>query len=265
MNTYIKRPFALIGFSLLFSAITIFFIPFETHFYAAVLLIAVCAVLCLAKPFSAKYLLIFTCCFIVSSLSLGYFYNCVYYPSLALDSQIVHIEGTADGYSSADENCSYIKIKNCEINGKKTSLCIDLYYYSDIEISPYDTVSVDATVYADDLSGKFEAHKLSEKVWLTAFASDRISVQKNNSFHIYRYIIDLSEHLKEILFTFLPFDSASVAAALLLGDKSFVPEEFTDNFRYSGVSHIFAVFAAPISAKADTISLAKSPLELKKN
>jgi len=247
LNTFIKRPFALIGFSLLFSSITIFLLPSEAHFYSVGLLIAFCAVLTFIKPFTAKYLIIFTFCFIVSSLTINYFYRCVYNPSLQLDSQLVHIEGTATGYSSENENCRFVTVKNCEINGNATSLCVELYYYSDLEISPYDTVSFDATLYKKDLSGKFEAHALSEKVWFTAFASNRISVHKNGDFHIYRYIIDLSEHLKEILFTFLPFDSASVAAALLLGDKSFVPEEFTDNFRYSGVSHIFAVSGMHLS------------------
>ena len=241
MNTFIKRPFALIGFSLLFSCITIFFIPSEMLFCSAALLIAVCAAFAFIKPFTAKYLLIFTCCFIAASISLNYFFSCVYYPSLQLDSQLVHIEGTAEGYSSEDDGCRNVKIKNCEINGKKTSHCVDLYYYSEIEISPYDTVSFDATVYAKDLSGKFEIHSLSEKVWITAFANNTVCVQKNSDFHIYSYIIDLSTDLKEILFTYLPYNSASIAAALLLGDKSFISSEFTDNFRYSGVSHIFAV------------------------
>ena len=241
MNTFIKRPFALVGFSLLFSCITIFFIPSEILFYAAALLLAVCAVMAFIKPFTAKYLIIFTCCFIAASISLNYFYSCVYYPSLQLDSQLLHIEGTADGYSSEDEGCRNIKIKNCKINGEKTSLCIDLYYYSETEISPYDTVSVDAAVYAKDFSGKFEIHSLSDGVWLTAFASNSINVHKNNDFHIYSYITDLSVALKEIIFTYLSYDSASIAAALLLGDKSFISSEFTENFRYSGVSHIFAV------------------------
>lgn len=241
MNTFIKRPFALIGFSLLFSCITIFFIPSGMLFCTTALLIALCAVLAFIKPFTAKYLTIFTCCFIVASISLNYFFSCVYYPSLQLDSQLVHIEGTADRYSSEDEGCRNVQIKNCEINGEKTSVYVDLYYFSETEISPYDTVSFDATVYAKDFSGKFEIHSLSDGIWLTAFASNAINVTKNKDFHIYSYIIKLSAALKEIIFTYLPYDSASIAVALLLGDKSFISSEFTENFRYSGVSHIFAV------------------------
>lgn len=243
----IKRPFAFIGFSLVFSAIFLLLVEINTFIVIVTTFCLIVSALCCFKTYNAVYCVIFCCCFITMLLLISFFYKYTYNPSCLLDGQTVNLSATATEYSTQYDYYSCVTLKNCTINDVETNLCVDLYYYDNTQIKPMDNVICTVTFYTNTLKSKFTAHTLSNKVWLTAFADEQLSVNEFYGHHISKTIVELRESLKSVLFTYLPFDSAATANALLLGDTSFLSDAIKQNFRFCGISHIFAVSGMHLS------------------
>lgn len=86
----------------------------------------------------------------------------------------------------------------------------------------------------------YRISRLAKSVYLSAVYEDGYAWQGSSnamSFRLYR----LRQALAKRLYRFLPADLAGLEAAVLLGDRTGLPDETSDAFRAAGISHLLAV------------------------
>lgn len=242
-NQSLKRPLFIFGMSI--TLVTVLFMLTGDAFvyiFAFALLIGI-PVLCIFRKYHVcKIMLVITLAFITAALSFFYNEKTVVGPSLLLYGETVNIKGTLTEYPTQKENSILLTLSDCEINGEKTKLKINLYCKNDDGVQIGDIVEAEgAEIFSVPDNNEYYYHTLSTGAWLGAysefaFVSDNV---QNNSFmlKIKRFRYSITERLT----LNLGKEKASIAASLLLGDKTNLSQEFTSQLRISGASHLFAV------------------------
>lgn len=193
--------------------------------------------------------LLFILTSLVSSIKIANINNCVEkaYPSECMLSGKVVSAKCYGGYYS------YI-LKTPNYNGDKINC--NVQFTSEYELSKGDIVSITTSLNPIDKSeySKF----LADNVGFTVNASDiEIVGQSNNLFEkCYLKIKSvIVEHMGE---------QAPFALALITGDSSLINSNELSNFRFSGVSHIFAVSGLHIGFLVGLISAFFEILKIKR-
>lgn len=113
------------------------------------------------------------------------------------------------------------------------------------EAEPYDVIEGKFNIFAlgktdDDL---VNSHK-SQGVFLGAYSSDEgygvINIAESEK-PFMKKIIDLREGIKKAVYAIMPDEYGALAVALLIGDKSALPEKIYSDFSTLGISHIISV------------------------
>lgn len=164
------------------------------------------------------------------------------------------ISGTVTDYATYSNSRYYYLIRTDSINGKAIETDLRLSIPNDIYAEPYERIKTEATVY---LIGKtagedIERYFHSKGVYLGAYCYNNgedveVSVQKTDNKPLRYQILKLRKEIETRILDKLPNEYGGTAAALLLGDKSFISDETKSELYEAGIAPVFAVSGLHLS------------------
>lgn len=241
--TGLRRPAAVFGFSLLLSLIALMMLGTWIAYIALPVLSLLTAVFLLRRSDAARCLLAVTACFTAASLLLTCADRIRYAPSLRYVGEDVKITGTVADFPRQHPASESVVLKRCAIDGEQTQYSVRVYYTDGSFPEPGDQVTLTASeVFSSaDEDSRFFYHTLSGGTWLSAFCRGGLTVAPREKRSFSDLLAELRYRVKSKSAVFMSDDLAAVSTAIVTGDQSDIPDDIRDNFRKSGVSHLFAV------------------------
>ncbi|MBQ8767829.1 MAG: ComEC/Rec2 family competence protein [Clostridia bacterium] len=90
---------------------------------------------------------------------------------------------------------------------------------------------------ADFLSGN-----LASKIYFTFFGGDNCTIEKTGEENLYyKHLGDAKRWFTEVIMKYLPGENGAIAIAMVIGDKTEIEEKVVDWFNYSGTSHLLVI------------------------
>lgn len=251
------RTMAVSGLLAIFAAVISLYLSFEARKYfaiAALLCAAFCLVLFLCKKLKAFRLFSISISIVIflGVLLRGYsFYDVECKRAQQLCGEDVWVRGivTRCGYSAG--YISYYDVILTEVDGEscdiQASLCCEFYESltrGDGFAVKCDTVS--AVLGSADSS---MSYNISNGVLLEAVASDKTKLYINSVQNqtLKMRLEDINSKLSDILTSNIGGEAGALASAMLLGNKSLLPDSVERDFRRSGMSHLLAVSGLHVS------------------
>ncbi len=238
-----KRPLAVIGFSML---ITFLVVTNITHKMTIALLTgAVVIFSCfllfkrlrkyLSVIFALSGVILFTCFFVSAE---KHYLN---------EMKEIENEQTLTGVvcqipTESDYAFSYI----VKPDGKNYK--IRFVTQNDAFIREGDYVKMSLTGYDEYEEVDFFEHSLSSKVYFTFFQSDECEIEKTGEINPYYQKIGVFKRgFSEIVMNYLPGDNGILATAMTIGDSEEIDDRTIDYFNYSGTSHLLVISGLHLS------------------
>ncbi len=164
-----------------------------------------------------------------------------YAPSQTLcNKKTCTVSGAFYNYEN-DYGNHYYTLKNISVNGQTTPLKIRINseYKVDAEIDDTLSFTVNGIFSQEDTSAAMS--RKAEGIYLRAYSSTVPAVTPAQR-HSFNYIcFNIRQWITEKLSEIFSRDFAGIADALLTGNKSLLSRDIQQNFRFSGISHLFAV------------------------
>lgn len=239
-----KRPFVFIGASMFISLLI-----YSYHgISAAVVMFIVAAILSLPafllRNKNKKCPVILLICLSVLTSSLLFSIKLVYeyMPAISLCDDSVHtIQGTLTEYNY-EYDTHYYTLTDVQIDNIPTEHKIRIN--SDV----YKNTSTDdvlifnnAAVYELGTNRDAKLHYKAESIYIGAYTDEDIIVVKQDNHSVLYYLQSIRNFIAEKLSENMYPEYAAVTNAMLTGDSTAVEHDTMLDFRYSGISHLFAV------------------------
>lgn len=240
------RPFAVIGFTVFITAAMLY--DMKTGVTVAVLAAFTVAlvVTLFAKNTKSKKML--TCIFAVGAITCALLLGeemFTYAPAVAFDGKECDTKAVLTSECEEKYGNYYYEAKALSLNGEESGMKIKLVFSSAPEAEPYDVVEGKFSFY---LLGKTnDDYLLSHKangIFLGAYPNGEYTVTKDPMYSeksLNKLIIDFRAKIKEAIYRILPNENGALAVALIIGDKSRVPDDILRNFNKVGITHIICV------------------------
>lgn len=245
----IKRPFVLIGFSMLVVAAAALITGAWILNVFFIISILCCIFLCLFRSAYGMHLLVISLVICLVSISLAihdgnYRYACLFQTEDAV------ISGKVLTFPSDNAGrMSGFTLDECKINNRAVPCKIMVYSDKMPELTPGDEICVSVeSVIENNSEGIFRYHSLSTGIYLTAFSYSDVGILKmHNDKNPYTAIMKIRRYFEDRIFSVLDSDSGAITNALITGDKEYLSAEMMNALKVSGVSHIFAVSGMHLS------------------
>lgn len=232
-----KRPFAVIGFSMLAVSLLITNISFKS---SVALLIGATVVFCLFVAFKKlrKYKFV-----IFTSLAVAvYIVSFIFTQSIYINAENKYENQTkisgvvCQTPQETDYAFTYIiKLNNENYKIRYVSEDNKMFREGDI-------VSGVVTRNNEKFKDVFFENSLSSKIYFTFFEDENTFIDKTgemNSF--YKGLGAVKNWFSDIVDTYLPGESGAIAKAMIIGDKSEISDTTINNFNYAGTSHLLVI------------------------
>ena len=232
-----KRPFAVIGFSMLLASLLITNISFKS---SVALLIGATVVFCLFVAFKKlrKYKFV-----IFTSLAVAvYIVSFIFTQSIYINAENKYENQTkisgvvCQTPQETDYAFTYvIKVYNENYKIRYVSEDNKMFREGDI-------VSGVVTRNNKKFKDVFFENSLSSKIYFTFFEDENTFIDKTgemNSF--YKGLGAVKNWFSAIVDTYLSGESGAIAKAMTIGDKSEIKDTTIDHFNYSGTSHLLVI------------------------
>ena len=232
-----KRPFAVIGFSMLLVSLLITNISFKS---SVALLIGATVVFC---PFIAfkrlrKYKTVIFSVFAVMIYIVSFiFTQSIYINAENKYENQVKITGVVcQTPQETDYAFTYIiKLNNENYKIRYVSEDNKMFREGDI-------VSGVVTRSDEQFKNVFFENSLSSKIYFTFFEGENTFVDKTGETNrFYRGLGTVKNWFSDIIDTYIPGESGAIAKAMTIGDKSEIKITTIDHFNYSGTSHLLVI------------------------
>lgn len=239
-----KRPFAVIGFSMLFSSLIFYNISFKA---SVALTIGAAVIFCLFLPFKAlrknKLVLFSLPSIIAFSLS---FMLCQYQYATAEKnmSEAVEIRGVVcQAPTHSDYAHTYIiKLENG--NYKVRYVSEDNRFFTEGTIV-CGTVQRETGEYTES---DFLDSSLSSKIYFTFFETEDFQLERTGETNfIYKIIGDIKNTFTSLTYSYIPSENGGIANAMAIGDRSGIENSTVEQFNYAGASHLLVVSGLHLS------------------
>lgn len=85
-------------------------------------------------------------------------------------------------------------------------------------------------------------HSLSSKVYFTFFEEDECTIEKTGEVNrFYKAVGAVKREASEIIMNYLPGHNGAIATAMTIGDRGEIDDSVIDSFNYSGTSHLLVI------------------------
>jgi len=248
-----SRPFAVVGFSFLFTCAFLFFLP-DWALYVALAVFAAGFALALAlrqKGAVPAALASAALACLLMLVQLGQ----AYYPALQSAYNSVEIRAVITGDADAQYGRYYYPLQTVSIEGQKKKLKLRLSSKYPIYAAPYDEIAFTGSIFSlggddPDMALNYRARGIYLGVYPDSFEEDRYEVTPRNSMHPMRAVLLFRRYLQNQLQSIYPDDAAALLRGMLLGDKTGLRWAVEQDFRVAGISHLFSVSGLQMSILA---------------
>lgn len=242
------RPFTVIGFTLFFTLTVIF----EFGQTAAVILLSAAAaalVFCVFfKSVRRDNVIVTASVTVVVAVALSFVsYIMPMHASESLSGEAHSVKASVVSLEEHNGERYYTKLKTSEIDGEKYELNIRLSSKEKLGFSPYDTVEGTLELYDIGNTRSSRAYYLSENVFVGGYAKGELSISPPEKKPIGYYPLALRSGIKKTVSELIPGEKGALATALLIGDKSQLPDDISQAFSSAGISHLVAVSGLHLS------------------
>jgi competence protein ComEC len=183
----------------------------------------------------------------IAFLSFNLFWMVNYQPVNILDNKTATISGTIVELPQESYGSFVYIIRLDTIDGKKPTVSTKIRFKSQSKISvqPYDTITAEMNLFIPpSIKGTgydSKTYYQSKGIYLFGTVQGNISVIKGTYHPPYYYALMTREFSLNALDKMIPGPDGALVKGILLGDVSSIPQEVTDNFRTTGISHLLAV------------------------
>lgn len=232
-----KRPFAVIGFSMLISSLLIIKLSFKM---AVALVIGAIAIFCFLLPFKKlrKQKTVFFSIIAVVVYTISFMLvQTGYYDAREKMQNNKEVTGTIC-QTPAISDYSFTYIIKCDDEDYKMRLVTK----DDKFLTEGDRVRVRYNATKDNLNEDFFEYSLSSKVYFTVFENEESTIEqiKGESWY-YKNIGRIKNCFSSVVDEYLPTGAGAIAKAMTIGDRSRLSDKTVDYFNYSGTSHLLVI------------------------
>jgi len=244
-----KRPFAVIGFSMLAASVAAVFIGKEVSGFTA-LAGAVCFAILFAvkKQTLLKEYTVLSMSFLSAALAFFLFFAV----SAAAENKVepfrdkkAEITGQIQEYSEYRYEKYYYAVKVYEVEGRRVdSFKIRLSSSKPLVVEPYDVIQGEVQFFSYEegfgfsTDGRYAAKGVSMGAYASGFG---MKVYPSEKKPLIFYFKRLRKELDKQIYIMLPKREASVLSAMLLGTQNELDEKTISDFRNSGITHILVI------------------------
>ncbi len=267
----VRRPFAVAGFSALGALIAAAFAGLG----ASAALGAFCALLAAAVLFGLpRFRKRAQAALALLTASLALFWFCLaqilwVQPAAALAGKTAVLSGVIADEPQQSYGSYYYPVKadSITVNGKPTGVraTVRLKTASPLSARPFDHITAKAALTLPPAqSGSGYTSRMyyqSKGVYLFA-AAQSVSVTPASSRPLYYQAIRLRVWISETLERLVGGREGALAAGILIGDTSGLPQSVSDDFSATGISHILAVSGTQVSLLMEYLLLLLAALRL---
>lgn len=237
-----KRPFAIIGFSMLSSFLVISNLTFNQT-VAVVLTATVFFCLLLLFKKTRKNKLALTILLSVAIFSTSFILTQSKYVKLANENMHKEVKGVV---YQTPTNSDYANTYIIKIYGEDYKIRYISEY--DREFKQGDIVSGKITLQENKENIDYFESALASKIYFNCFEDDENKLDlTNNKSMIYYYSGMVKEWFVNVVTQYLPCESGAIANAMAIGDKTGLAYETVTTFNYSGISHLLVVSGLHLS------------------
>ena len=232
-----KRPFAVIGFSMLAVSLLITNISFKS---SVALLIGATVVFCSFIAFKRlrKYKIVIFSVFAVMIYIVSFiFTQSIYINAENKYENQTKISGVVcQTPQETDYAFTYvIKVNNENYKIRYVSEDNKMFREGDI-------VSGVVTRNNKKFKDVFFENSLSSKIYFTFFEDEKVFVDKTGETNsLYRGLGTVKNWFSDVVDIYLPGESGAIAKAMIIGDKSEISDTTINNFNYAGTSHLLVI------------------------
>ncbi len=250
-----KRVFAHIGFSFALTLVILNFISIKgvlVIFLIASALFVASMIISKTRKAVAVPLCMFSAILACVLFVSNYYGNFV--PQINLDNQTASAEFyIVDLEEHNDYGYTYtVKTKSIDISGAPQNIKLRVKSKEKLPADYYQVIKGELKFSKISDNGYESYGSFGENIFLRSnvlkYATTNNFVKSPN-----RYILHLRVNIKNLFFNQLSSDNASVALALVTGDKSDMSSDIKNNFRASGASHLMAVSGLHLTVVAGAL------------
>lgn len=239
-----KRPFAVIGFSMLFSTLIFYNIAFKLSVALTLgATVVFCVFLCFKKLRKNKFILFSLASVIAFSVS----FITVQYGYVTAESNMgetVEIRGVVCQTPTHSDYAHTYIIKLQNENYKIRYVSEDNRFFDEGTIV-CGTVEKNTSPYAEP---DFLDSALASKVYFTFFETEDYSLEATGEINtFYSALGKIKNTFTNITYAYIPSEKAGIANAMTIGDRSGISNETTEQFSYAGSSHLLVVSGLHLS------------------
>lgn len=247
-----KRPFAVIGFTVFFTIALL--IDTETGVTAAALIAYAAALVIALLIRRVREQRVFPCAFASGAVACALLLatvNFLYLPAASLNGKTCDMTAVLTSEPEIEYGNYYYTAKASSIDGEAVDLKLRLTFSSHPDAEPYDEISGRFTFYIPGSSSMeaLNSYK-SNGFFIAAYPNhDAFSVKNipDGEKPAGKRIIDIRNAIENAVYRVLPDERGALAVALITGSKSSLPTEVLSDFRTVGISHIICVSGFHIS------------------
>ncbi len=241
-----KRPFACIGYTCLFTLAAAVFLLREWAFvWAGVTGILTVAAFLFPATREAR---VFPVALLTATLSLLWF-GC-WLPGCEQDAQLAGFDYQIAGRiteapeKSGEKFVYILQVESAQgPDGKDAAFSGKLRVTTTNALPAEQGDSVIGKVYAYLPGENMRPYYAARGIYLSAFLYeyDDVEIKRAEGMDWKGWFLSFRERLEDGLYTLLPEEEAGLTAGIVLGDEAGISEELTDHFRMAGVSHLLSV------------------------
>ncbi len=231
------RPFFVFGLTELLSLLLFRFTGIKTAVLTgAVSLTAYIFLIFYKRNFKIKiYLKSIFAFVLISAILFSGKYYCIQMPAQSLADDKTHsLSGEIFDDTKESYGKYYYYIKLSEFDGRKTDAKIRF------SSSDYYKIDIGGKIKIDN-AHIYKLDRYTDGVYIGAYSFSEPDISNTDTNAVYSFISKIRNYITNTLSNNLPSDTASLCTALLTGKTQSLPQNFVSSFRYSGVSHLFAV------------------------
>ena len=194
---------------------------------------------CVFRKTFVNLLIIFSC----FALGVGcYFIDTKNFTTNLTAGQEYVVEGRATTHIYDNEETIYVILDSVTLDGNKSdNLGLTIYKIDGFNIESGQRIKFTANIYDEFLfeNGQFNSFAYKMDTTHNAFVNST-DVQIISSGNL-TFAENVRLYVKNLLHSFMPFETAELSYSILFGDQTQLDEEIKENFATSGLGHLVAV------------------------
>lgn len=160
----------------------------------------------------------------------------------------------------------YYTITKVTVNGTETKAKIRVYSPSALSAEIDDTLTFTAaTIYKAGSSSGNSAYYIADGIYISAYNHGATEITKAEKHSVNYYLNGISEYVTASLSHIGNKDLSAIAVGMITGNQTDINDDILQNFRYSGIAHLFAVSGFHLTLWTSAVNLSLGKIFKKKH